>query len=246
MFVYRTLFFAFSGAFIISCLIQILFVAFELEKTWSFSLSIFYAYISIYRVFYVVQFYYACSAVRVRFKAINRLLKKTTESSVSVNYKFLRSFLGLCDAIEIINETFTSQISLIFMCLLVRKNIFSITLIELFEFGFELSNIFASFGIVNELLRPTDYTSASLLLNGLSLIGYEILIMIPLNSGSSLTEEAKTTISVISKHKASEINLAKESHKIDFIFLITQIESRNLQIQNDLFKINWNVLLAVS
>lgn len=246
LFVYRTLFLAFFGAVIIACQIHILFYAFEIEKTPSSSLSICYVYISIYRVLYVVQFYYACSSVRVRFKAVNRLLNNFSESAVSVNNKFMRSFLGLCDAIDIINETFTFQITLLFMSLLVRKIIFSINLIESFEFGFEFSSIFASFGIVNELLQRTDHTSASLLLNGLSLIGYGILIMITLNSGSSLTKEARATITVISKHEASGIKSAKESHKIDFIFFVTQMRSRNLQIQNDFFKINWNVLLAVS
>lgn len=34
--------------------------------------------------------------------------------------------------------------------------------------------------------------------------------------------------------------------KIDFIFLMTQIQTRNLKVQNFLFKINWSVLLTVS
>lgn len=37
-----------------------------------------------------------------------------------------------------------------------------------------------------------------------------------------------------------------EAQKIDFIFLMIQIQTRNLKLQNIFFSIDWNVLLTVS
>lgn len=63
-------------------------------------------------------------------------------------------------------------------------------------------------------------------------------------SGSDLTKEAETTAVVISKIM-NEFQCS-ESQKSNFILLITQAKARNVNVQNIMFAINWNLLLSVS
>ena len=82
-----------------------------------------------------------------------------------------------------------------------------------------------------------------ILLNGVSLFHFTLIAVIAVHFCSSLTDTANATVVTLSKLVATtELN---EAQKVDFIFSMTQIRSRNLNIQNIFFKINWNVLLTV-
>ena len=62
--------------------------------------------------------------------------------------------------------------------------------------------------------------------------------------GSKVTATAKETLKIISQ--IVDQQKFSESEKIDFIFFMSQARSRDFDIQNDLFKINWSVLVTVS
>lgn len=93
-----------------------------------------YAYINTFRLFYLVQFSLASFAVRLRFKALNEKIKEQFLTKLSSNcfkaldvkssdiFKLGNVFHKLCDAIEIINETFTFHFVLLFMVILVSCN----------------------------------------------------------------------------------------------------------------------------
>lgn len=71
-----------------------------------------------------------------------------------------------------------------------------------------------------------------------------LLITTVIYSGSVTTKEAEKT-GVILNNLMNDLE-PNETQKIDFIYLMTQIRSRNLNIQNKFFKLNWNVFLSVS
>lgn len=62
------------------------------------------------------------------------------------------------------------------------------------------------------------------------------------SSGSSTTKEAQATTEIFSR----VMNHHTERQKIDFVHFMALIRSRNLNIENFLFKINWNVFMIVS
>lgn len=80
-------------------------------------------------------------------------------------------------------------------------------------------------------------------LNATDLLLRYFYILTTVHIGSSLATTATQTHQIISQ-------AMNESHltvyqKIDFISLLTQLRSRNFNVQNDIFIINWNVLLQV-
>lgn len=99
-------------------------------------------------------------------------------------------------------------------------------------------------GQVTELLHPSEFKSIGIYLNVISLVFAFTIKIVVATSGSDLTKEAENTSVIISKIM-NELDYS-EVHKAEFIFLITLTKSRNINVQNILFVINWNMLLAVS
>jgi hypothetical protein len=62
--------------------------------------------------------------------------------------------------------------------------------------------------------------------------------------GDSTTKEAQNVAEFLGKLMNTKQLLNEE--KLNLMFLMSQVQSRNLCIQNEIFKINWNVLLTVS
>lgn len=108
----------------------------------------------------------------------------------------------------------------------------------------QLENIFGSYGFVNEILRPSNFTFITFFTNGVGVVHHALLTMLVAYSGTVVSKAAKRTPKIISDlMNGSSVS---ESQKIDFIFFMTQIRSRNLNIENDLFTINWRLTLGVS
>lgn len=82
------------------------------------------------------------------------------------------------------------------------------------------------------------YINMKLLLYQLS------MIVVSVHAGSALTSSAKDTSGIISKIMNEPFH--DEPQKFELIYLMTQTRSRNLNVQNSVFIINWNVFLAVS
>lgn len=81
-------------------------------------------------------------------------------------------------------------------------------------------------------------------LNALGIIFSYSLTITVIYAGSSLTNEAKATAANFSKFMNEFVE--SENDKLDFIYLMSHLRSRNLNVENFLFVINWKILLAVS
>lgn len=89
--------------------------------------SILFYYINTYRIFYALQFVLACFAIRKRFSALNSLNVTSAIDGVKLvatknvlNRKFRKTYMKLCDGIDIISETFSVHLLAIFLIYLVR------------------------------------------------------------------------------------------------------------------------------
>lgn len=106
--------------------------------------------------------------------------------------------------------------------------------------------MFAAFFMVRILLRALimkNTISFLDLLPSTLMISFQYLFMVVnVYSANSVTAEANAMSPVIGK-------LMSESSKDDYFELkkfLSQIQTRNLNIQNIFFKINWNLLVVVS
>lgn len=245
--------------FYMSSAMHIFYYCFGLGAVTKASLVCCFVYLNFFRIFYSVQFILACLAVRIRFKAFNQSLTLCLTQSkcghegdveavafddLSIS-KSTKIFHSLSDAIEIINGTFTFHLVIIISILLVRiESSILVRPTHWIRFTSQVRSIFASYGLVNEILRPTKLRVVTLFLNCQGFSHHFLLTIFIIHFGSSTTREAEEAVVALSKMtNRSELS---ESQKNDFVYCMTQVKSRCLSIQNFLFKIDWNVLLAVS
>lgn len=103
--------------------------------------------------------------------------------------------------------------------------------------------IFGAFGIVKELLHPTKVGPLALILGFGTMAYYILIVVIVVHVSSEASRKAEETkIILVLLTSLTEVT---EIQKLDFVFLMTQIRSRNLKFQNILFKIDWNILVVV-
>lgn len=102
----------------------------------------------------------------------------------------------------------------------------------------------AAYGVVRGILKNSELASNLIYANTLSLIFNFVMKIAIVKSGNDLTDEALKTSVLISKIM-NEFDHS-ESQKTDFMFLITQVKARNVNVKNKMFTINWKLLLAVS
>lgn len=115
--------------------------------------------------------------------------------------------------------------------------------------------MFASFGIVQFYLgekslsneqEETDNSSTRLFLGIITIVFGLGTIAISVSEGSRTTKAAEKTKVIVSKIVHRNQSLTNQDGKVEFILLMTQIQLRNLNLQNCFFTIDWRVLLAVS
>lgn len=222
------------------------------SSLFSFS-SFLFIFTDIFRSFYTAQFVLASSAIRARFRALsNEINRRNVESANAFNWKpniqptlnLGRIFQRLSDSIDIVNETFTFQFIFTFAIFLVLFNFSLKSSVLLLNIHIKFSDVFAAYGIVNELFRPSEYSTLVIYLYCNGFFSHSIITIITVYFGCKATEEAKATIQYFS----NTMNIMKlsDSQKIDIVCLITQMKLRNINFQNMFFRINWSVVLAVS
>jgi hypothetical protein len=83
--------------------------------------SVSFSYINFYRAIYIVQFILSSATVKIRFAAFNRslTLNRIFKLKLLEDLNHRKLYHSLCDAIDILNQTFTFQLVLIFMGLIV-------------------------------------------------------------------------------------------------------------------------------
>lgn len=127
-FVAFAIFLLLSLAFFASGAMHVFSLLPQVDYTIGLASSIRFGYMNLSKIVYVTQFVLACSAVRQRFKILNQHLEYpfligglTTVSSKQMKSKEVgRLFHRLCDAIKLINSTFTFPFVVIFSNLMVR------------------------------------------------------------------------------------------------------------------------------
>lgn len=113
----------------------IVYAAFGLKQS-NVSIFISYNIVNFLRLFFVMQFCFACNAIRKRFSALNvclekAILKKFVSTMDSSSSSFGKIYQSLCDEIENINETFTFHFIFVFGNILVDSTyIFSLIFIH--------------------------------------------------------------------------------------------------------------------
>lgn len=101
-----------------------------------------------------------------------------------------------------------------------------------------------SFGVVKELLKHSENFMIILAMTISGLLLFMKWTCSMATSGSQVTDEAKQTRVIFSKILI-EVPEENQKKRKDFLYLMTQLRSRNVNVQNSIFIINHNVILAV-
>lgn len=195
-------------------------------------------YAMLFNCFYTAQFACAALALRERFKLVNEYMKNFTAqtqafdkqivmvSSENFNLKrFSDLYNDLCDAISMINSTFTGQLIIVMTNML-------------------LVDIFGAYGILREFLSHSYNRLKFLILCNSIWIALQYAVkFLMAQSGSSTTAEAEMSLVIITR----VIENAKDDKlKTDLNLLLNQMQGRNKKIENVFFVINYKLILAVS
>lgn len=224
-----------------------------------FFLSIVFGVISLFTMCFVFQFIIASLALRSRFQALNESFENFSndeinfvETKVFESVKIGKLFDKLCDGIEIINETFTFQFIFIFTQLLVGF-FFSVHRISI---NFNFFKVLLGFCFIrNSSILPGRKVNVKRTRGNGSLSNKIILRHHHYHIQSSddryhrsrriahnnTAEKTKVIVS-----KIVHQSLTNQDGKIEFILMMTQIQLRNVNLQNCFFAIDWRVLMAVS
>lgn len=109
----------------------------------------------------------------------------------------------------------------------------------------QIFTIFATFGVASEVMKPVRLTSIPLTINTACLIHYLLFIGLVVQHGSSLTQEATKTAQAFGKLMNSS-SVFGGTRRVDMIYSMSQLESRSLSIENEMFVIDWKVFVSVS
>lgn len=136
-----------------------------------------------------------------------------------------RNLHDLYDAIELINSTFTFQLIPVMINIIIFQT-------------------FICYGILWELLLHSEILMFVLMQYGAWLATHFILEVLIACVGTLLTRNAKKPLIIIAKilaHNSFSDDLSTTLQNI-----IVRLSSRNAIVQNEFFKINWQLLVYVS
>lgn len=137
---------------------------------------------------------------------------------------FSELYYDLCDAINIVNATFTIHIVFVMINLL-------------------LTDVFVAFGTIREFLMQARKSRFLVLANSAWIALHYGIKTLVAYAGSSTTKEAEKTLILVTK-LIGMTNSDKEL-KTDLNFLLIQMRSRNKNIRNNFFIINYKLILTV-
>lgn len=132
---------------------------------------------------------------------------------------------NLFDAIELINSTFTFQLIPVMINIIIFQT-------------------FICYGILWELLLRSEIFMFVLMQYGAWLATHLILEVMIANFGSLLSKNAKRPAIII--NKALTNHDLSDDLSIKLQNIVVRLNSRNTIVQNDFFKINWQLLVYVS
>lgn len=177
-----------------------------------------------YELFFCLEFICPTYLIRQRFKLL-KICEQTKGGGKSTNLKLTTElFHSLSDAVEKINELFTSHIISIMTTSL-------------------LTDIFVSYQIFYYLTQNQLEDSELLLIeNGFFIASHLIMKSAVAHVGYTTTREAESFKIAFAKN----MDDAWGEKKLDYVYSLTQFSTRNLSLRNVLFVIDWRVMLTVS
>lgn len=102
----------------------------------------------------------------------------------------------------------------------------------------------AAYGIIEELLKPTDHYLLMIVLGLAAFSGSVYILVAMIYPAECLKVEGRRT-AVITSQIMNKVD-CNDSQKLGLIFFMTELNARNVVIQNALFKFEWNTLLVVN
>lgn len=136
---------------------------------------------------------------------------------------FSQLYQILCDGIDLVNSTFAFHVIIIFI------NAMYI-------------NIFMMFSLLKRIFQMNDPVIVHMYNISWILMQYFLQILI-VSSGSSVTENARNTSRLITKI-LNELELKEETSNSLQNF-VSRVNSKNLEIRNACFTIDWKLLVTV-
>lgn len=138
---------------------------------------------------------------------------------------FSELYNDLCDTVELVNNTFTFQLIIVMMSIL-------------------LIDIFAAYGALREFMSNSNERLKFLIIANSTWIAIQYLMKVFMAcSGSRTTSEA--TKSLVHLTRLIEATESSNPMKLEMNFLLIQMKCRNKNFQNVFFNINWHLILAV-
>lgn len=189
--------------------------------------------------FYTAQFACASLAVRERFGILNEYLEKFSNRTPVANRVlfvdnpsnfdlkiFTELYNDLCDAILLINQTFTWQLAIVMINML-------------------LCDVFGAYGILQNFFQASSDTQSKFQLFCSS--GWIIIQLVPkvliAYSGSSSTSEMERSSVVLTR---VIMNADTFNQKVELNFLLNQMRGRKNTFENIFFVVDWKIISAVS
>lgn len=138
--------------------------------------------------------------------------------------KFIQAYQDLCDAIDLLNSTFTFQLAPVLVNVIMTKT-------------------FTAYGVLWAMISPTERKGLVFLQNGSWLVIMHLLEIVISFVGSAVTKSARDTLAIMTKIlNNSRIDEDFASQMQNFVL---RVNCRNLKVENCFFKINWMILLHV-
>lgn len=138
---------------------------------------------------------------------------------------FSELYNELCDAIEIVNATFTNQLVLVIIYMLAIE-------------------ILAAYGFIREFIQDSDVRELEMMLGCLFFFLLQYCIKVALVfAGSTTTKEAEMSTDHLTKLISNFEGSTEVRHDLNFLLL--QMKFRKKNLQSIFFTINYHLILAV-
>lgn len=137
---------------------------------------------------------------------------------------FMDLYNELCDAIDLINSTFTNHLIVVMINLLTM-------------------DVLSAFALMREFFLNSSSIGFYLTIYGLWMFFNFSIKLFMAHAGSSTTREGDKTIVLVTKAGGRMSN--NDDLKPDLNSLLLHMRSRSKKLENIFFPINWNLILAV-
>lgn len=138
--------------------------------------------------------------------------------------KFIKTHQELCDGIDILNSTFTFNLTAVLINTLTIKT-------------------FTAYGLLWSMISPPDSTVIEHLKNGswlMIMLVLEVTIAFVGNAVTKSAQEASVILTRVLNH-----SISSDAVNVSLQNFVTRLNGRKLHVQNCFIKINWSIFVHV-